>query len=193
MRKGIIIIISAVALCVIAGGVLILTGVIHIPFKTAEKEPQKPVLCVEYMGSYMLVDSNGTVTGSTPEKPEDIPEISGISFSQIVVGETLVASEEASYAYAWEIVDSLKRNDLPASKIYVSSDQQATVYTGKIRVLLGADKQTEDKLKELRDFYDDLKDLSGTLDMQELSHNNLGYSLKPDKKDKKDKKESQNK
>ena len=190
MKKGIIIIISAVALCVIAGGTLILTGVIRIPFQKAEKETQKPVLCVEYMGSYMLVDENGTVTGSSSEKPEDIPEISGISFSQIVVGETLTASEEAAYEYAWKIMDSLKRNDIPASKIYVSSDLQATVYTGKIRVLLGTDRQTEDKLKELRDFYDDLKDLSGTLDMQELSHNNLGYSLKPDKKNKK---ESQNK
>ena len=187
MKKGIIILISAVALCVIAGGALILAGVIPIPLKRAEKEAEKPVLCVEYMGSFMLVDGSGTVTGSTQEKPEEIPEISGISFTKIVVGETLAASEEASYAYARKIVDALKKNDLPASKVYVSSDLEATVYTGEIRVLLGADKQTEEKLKELRDFYDDLKDLSGTLDMQELSHNNLGYSLKPDKK------ESQNK
>ena len=186
MKKGIIIIISVVALCVIAGGVLILTGVIRIPLKQAKKETQKPVLCVEYMGAYMLVDENGTVIGSATEKPEDIPEISGISFSKIVVGETLVAAEEASYAYARTIVESLKRNDLFASKIYVSSDQKATVYIDSIRVLLGTDKQTEEKLKELRDFYDDLKGLSGTLDMQELSHNNLGYSLKPDKKDKKE-------
>jgi len=49
---------------------------------------------------------------------------------------------------------------------------------GNIKILMGQDVSTEEKLHDLRDFYDDVKGLSGVLDMQELSKNNLGYSFK---------------
>ena len=186
MKKIVILIISIIALCVIAGGVLILTGVIHLPWKQEAETKPEPVLCVEYMNSFMLVDESGVVTGNSSEKPEGIPVVNGISFSEIVVGEQLKPAEEAEYAYARKVIETLKKNDLSADEVYISSELEATVYMGEIRILLGPDKQTDEKLRDLRDFYEDTEGLSGTLDMQEVSHNNLGYSLKPDKEQKKE-------
>ncbi len=180
MKKRTIIIISAAAVCVIALCALFLTGVLKFPFPLKQKEetPKEAAFYVEYMNAYMLVDAEGYVIGSAAEQPTDIPEVRGLSFSSIVVGEQLEVQEKAAYEYAWKIVDSLKRNALPIREVYISSDLQATMYVNSVKILLGADNKTDEKLREMRDFFDDFKDLSGTLDMQEVSTNNLGYSFK---------------
>lgn len=179
MSKKLIIIISAAAVLVIAACTLFFTGVIKFPWPAKQEEkPKDAALYVEYMNACMLIDADGYVIGSAAEPPADIPKVSGITFTSIVTGEKLMPQEEAAYEYAWKIVDSLKRNALPISEVYISSDLQATLYVNSVKILLGTDNKTEDKLREMRDFYDDFKDLSGTLDMQELSSNNLGYSFK---------------
>ena len=179
MKRGTIIFIVAAAVCVIAACALILTGVIPFPWLKKETAQKQPILYVAYTDSCMLVDDQDVVIESTPEIPEGIPRVSGISFSSIIVGKKLVPVEEAAYQYARKIVEALSRNNLFANEVYISSDLRATIYVNNVKILLGTDDKTEEKLKELRDFYEDLKDLSGTLDMQELSQNNIGYSLKP--------------
>ena len=186
MKRRTIIIIAAAAVCVIAACVVLyLTGVIKLPFgDKAEKKQTSTspaVFYVEYMNTFMLVDNGGTVIGSVQEMPEEIPEVNGISFSNIIVGEQLIPEEEAAYAYARKIIDALKKNELYMREIYISTDLKATLYVNNVRILLGEDNKTEDKIREMRDFYEDFKDLSGTLDLQELSVNNIGYTFKLDK------------
>ena len=45
--------------------------------------------------------------------------------------------------------------------MYISSDLQATMYINKVKILLGVDDKTDEKIRDLRDFYEDLKDLLG--------------------------------
>ena len=181
MKKRTIIIISAAALCVIAACVLYLTGVIRFPGREEESVPQKPVFYVEYINTCMLVDADGTVTGSAAEAPTDIPKLNGISFARIIVGQELIPTDPNTFEYGRKVIDALSRNGVFVDEVYISSDLQATMYIGKVKVLLGVDDKTDEKIRDLRDFYEDLKDLSGTLDMQQLSVNNKGYSLRPDK------------
>ena len=179
MKKSTIIIISAAAVCVIALCTLFLTGVLKFPWgQKKEESPKKAELYVEYMNECMLIDHEGYVIGSVSEPPTDIPKVSGITFSSIITGEKLKPQEEEAYGYARRIVDSLQRNAIPISEVYISSDLQATLYVNSVKILLGSDNKTEEKLRELRDFYDDFKVLSGTLDMQEIGYNNLGFSFK---------------
>ena len=179
MKRTTIIIIAAAAVCVIALCTLFLTGVLKFPGgKKKEESPKKAELYVEYMNECMLIDHEGYVIGSVSEPPADIPKVSGITFSSIVIGEKLAPQEEEAYEYARRIVDSLQRNSLPISEVYISSDLQATLYVNSVKILLGVDNKTEEKIREMRDFFDDFKDLSGTLDMQEIGYNNLGFSFK---------------
>ena len=159
--------------------VLFFAGVIPFPDRQEETVPEKAEMYMEYMDAYMLIDETGYVIGSVSEQPEDIPKINGISFTNIVVGKKLEPVEENAYQYAKKIVDSLRKNGIPVNEVYISSDLEATMYVNSVKILLGPDHKTEDKIKEMRNFYDDFKDLSGTLDMQELSNNNNGYSLRP--------------
>ncbi|MBR3243443.1 MAG: cell division protein FtsQ/DivIB [Parasporobacterium sp.] len=177
-KKVIIIIISVAAVCIIAACVLYLRGVIRLPWGQSETPEPKAEMYLEYMDEFMLIDSNGVVIGSTSEPPEGIPKINGIDFPTIIVGEKLAPENEEAYAYAKRIVNALKKNSLFMREIYISSDLEASLYINDVCIFLGADNKTEEKLNELRDFIDDFKDLSGTLDMQELSVNNLGYTFK---------------
>lgn len=177
-KKILIIIISVAAVCIIAACVLVLTGVVNIPWFQKSKEEKTPVLYVDYMDTCMLVDDDAFVIKGVEEAPEDIPKVSGIEYYRIVVGEKIQPVVEEAYTYAKKIVDCLKKNALPISEVYISSDLEASLYVNDVKIMLGTDNKTEEKLNEMRDFFEDFKDLSGTLDMTELSKDNLGYTFR---------------
>ena len=179
-RRGlIIIIIAAVAVLVIAACTLVLTGVIKIKWKKdASPALSKPVAYIEYMHSFMLLDKDLNVTGSTTAAPTDIPKVTGLSFDKIVIGSHLDVKNPETAKYAMKLVDCIHKSSLEIAEVYVSADQTATMYVGDIKILMGVDESTEEKIHDLRDFFDDVKGLNGVLDMQELSKNNLGYSFK---------------
>ena len=177
MKKKLVIIIPAIAVLVIAACVLVLTGVIRLPHKQ-EAAPTKPVAYLEYMNSYMLIDKDMKVTGSEQEVPEGLPKVTGLNFDQIIVGRTLEVTNKEAAKYAMKLVDCIQKNNMDIAEVYVSLDLSATMYVGNIKILMGQDVSTEEKMHDLRDFYEDVKVLNGVLDMQELSKNNLGYSFK---------------
>ena len=177
MKKRIIIFICAVAVCIIAACILVLTGVIQLK-KDRSPALSKPVAYIEYMHSYMEIDKDMNVTGSSEEVPDGLPKVTGLSFEQIVVGSHLDVTNKEAAKYAMKLVDCIHKNDLEIAEVYVSPDLTATLYVGNVKILMGTDVETEEKLHDLRDFFDDVKNENGVLDMQELSKNNLGYSFK---------------
>lgn len=178
MKKKLLIIIPVIAVLVIAACVLVLTGVIRLPHKQETAAPTQPVAYLEYMNSYMLIDKDMKVTGSEQVVPEGLPKVTGLNFEQIIVGSTLEATNKEAAKYTMKLVDCIHKNSLDIAEVYVSLDLSATMYVGNIKILMGQDVSTEEKLHDLRDFYEDVKVLNGVLDMQELSKNNLGYSFK---------------
>jgi cell division protein FtsQ len=177
MKKKILIIIPVLAVLVIAACVLVLTGVIRLPQKK-EEAPMQAVAYIEYMNSFMLIDKNLNVMNSLQEPPAALPKVTGLDFEQIIVGEKLEPINKEAAKYAMKLVDCIHKNSLDIAEVYVSLDLNATMYVGNIRILMGQDEATEEKMHDLRDFYDDVKGLSGVLDMQELSKDNLGYTFK---------------
>ena len=177
MKKKILIPIAILAVLVIAASVLVLTGVIPLPQKQ-EEAPSHPVAYIEYMNSFMLIDKDMKVTASYQEAPADLPKITGLDFDRIIVGEMLEPTNKEAARYAMKLVDCIHKNSLDIAEVYVSVDLNATMYVGNIKILMGQDVSTEEKMHDLRDFYDDVKELSGVLYMQELSKDNLGYTFK---------------
>lgn len=179
-RKGIIVVVS-IALVLIVFCILFLTGVIKINLKS--NKDNKPnishaVCYVKYMNSFMLITAEGDVVASVDTVPEGLPEIAGISYKSIVVGEKIEPNEQKEYKYALKITENFKKNSMKADQVYISSDKSASVHVDDVKILFGKDEDTEEKIRDLRDFYDSLHDLKGTLDMTELSENNAGYTFK---------------
>lgn len=178
MKRKLIIIIVAAAVCVIAFCVLFLTGVIKFDKAEVKQDKSQAVAYVHYLDAHMLVGRDYQVYGSEVEAPSQLPEIAGVFFDNVVVGKKLALSNEPLAAYAMRIVESLRKNSISVDQVFVSESLDATLFVGNVKILLGKEANTEEKIHDLRDFFDEVKDLSGTLNMQELSKNNLGYSFK---------------
>ncbi len=179
-KKGIIAVI-AIAIVLIVFCILFLTGVIKINLKSNKEKNvniNQAICYVKYMNAYILISSDGVVVASFENAPNDIPEISGISFKSIVVGEKIEANEQKEFKYAIKIAETFKKNSMTLDQVYVASDKTASVYVGKVKILFGKDEDTEEKIRDLRDFYANLSDLDGTLNMTEISENNAGYTFK---------------
>lgn len=179
-KKGIIAII-ATAVVLIVFCILFLTGVIKINLKSNKEKNtniSQAICYVKYMNAYMLVNADSKVVSSKEEAPSDMPEILGISFNSLVIGEKIEANEQKLLKYAIKIAETFRKNSMLLDQIYVASDKTASVYVGKVKILFGKDEDTEEKIRDLRDFYANLSDLDGTLNMTEISENNAGYTFK---------------
>jgi len=180
-------IIAAVLLIVgiLAAGtfaVLLFTGKVTVgPIGSYEaSEAHEPCAYVDYMSSYILLDDEGLVISTSSDEPDEkVPKISGLKFSNVIIGQALETEEHDEMSYILKIIRELKNNDIrDVKEIYVSADGEATLYSNQIKILLGKDERVAEKIADLRDFYSEVADLSGTLDMQQVSDMNGGYTFK---------------
>ena len=104
--------------------------------------------CVKYMSSYMYFD---------------IPIIDGLDFGRVVLYEKLPISNEKVFEEMLNITQVLVGYGITVDKITISSDNNITLYIGKIEVYLGDSSELNGKIGELRDIWDKIKDLSGIL------------------------------
>lgn len=133
----------------------------------------------EYMDSYMLINKNGVITGSSFEKPADIPMISGVDVSGVIVGEKVQADDTDELEYAVSVVVSMATHKITGvSEVYITTGGEAIIYVNKVKILLGKDEDTDKKIGDLKDFYASVVGLEGTLNMQEVSDDDTGYTFK---------------
>lgn len=181
MKKIIITIISCVAAAaVIVCCSLYFSGVISFSATEDGGVSTTPTAYVEYMDMYLILNEDGVIIKSTMSVPEDdIPQITGLTMGNIITGETLEVSSTSAFDYALRVARQLKSNYiLGVDEIYVSEDEEITIYAKEIKILLGSDEDTGTKIGDLKDFYYTVVELEGTLDMQEVSASNIGYTFK---------------
>ena len=66
-----------------------------------------------------------------------------------------------------------------SSTVYLVSEEfESTLYIGNVKVLLGSSDDINQKLSDLSDMYEKIKDRSGTLDMKEVDRDGQGYAMK---------------
>ena len=174
-------------LCIAGAGtvaVLLFTGVINVDgIGTSNGSDHDAAACVSYMGSYIILDSDGMVVSTSAEDPREsdtaIPLVSGLKFSNVIIGQAMQLDNINDLNYILRIIKELKNNGIKdVSEIYISGDSEVTLYTGQVKILLGKEERVAEKISDLRDFYSDVAELSGTLDMQRVSDMNGGYTFK---------------
>lgn len=210
--KKTITVISIICVLIIAGGVLILTGVIDISSlfgkgspgsqissesQTAEDETgltqtnasdvsdssdqSGAVIWIEYMDTCVLVDKDGKVIGTSSLSPEGVMKLSGIGITKMVRGSRLEVDDQEAYDYGLDLTVKLAAVGIPdKGEVFISSDHSAIVYLKNIKILFGKNSDLLEKLEALRKFYNKVITLEGTLDMQELSRNKMGYTFRTD-------------
>lgn len=135
--------------------------------------------CVKYMGSYLYFDKDGIVVESSDKKQEDIVLVTGISFDYFVLDEKLPVKKEHIFDQVLVITQQLEKYGIFVERLNISADMEISLYWENIVVDLGADDDTmNDKIVDLNDMMENLKGLSGTLDMREYNTNGTGYTFR---------------
>lgn len=136
---------------------------------------------VKYLDTFMYFDKDGYVVESSSVKTAGVPQITGLKFDYIVLGEMLPVENPEVFNSILNITKLLQKYELSADTIYFNRSDEVTVYFGEVRVALGNDTVTlEDKLMLLPELLPSLEGKSGTLQMGVYDESGGKYTFKPD-------------
>ena len=137
---------------------------------------------VKYMGAYVYFDKDGYVVESSAIRTAGIPQVTGLSFDYIILGQPLPVQGEHEEVFGTilDLTKLLNKYELIADRIYFHSDEQITLYFGNVKVALGNEAaRLEDKLMRLPKMLPGLEGKAGTIQME--SYNEKGdYTFKPE-------------
>lgn len=136
---------------------------------------------VRYLGTYLYFDKDGYVVESSSVKTAGVPQITGLNFDHMMVGEPLPVENPEVFESILNITKLLDKYDLDAEKIFFRASGDITVYFGDVKVALGNDSATlEDKLMLLPGLLPSLEGKSGTLQMETYVEDRGRYIFQPE-------------
>ncbi len=123
---------------------------------------------VDYMGSHMYFDKDGTVVESSSRLLwEGIPLITGLDFDSIVLYRPLPVENDNAFTQILNLTQLVGKHGITVDKIYFDSRYNATLYIDQVRVMLGDKNNMEDKIAELSGMLPQLRGLRGVLHLEE--------------------------
>lgn len=136
---------------------------------------------VEYMDTYMYFDKDGYVVECSGVMTVGVPQIAGLDFNHVVLGEQLPVEDVNVFNRILELTKLLNKYELAADKIYFHTSREISIFFGNIRVALGSDNsRLEEKIMRLPKFLGDLAGKSGTLRMENFTEDNTIVPFQPD-------------
>ena len=143
---------------------------------------------VKYLDHYIYFNKDGEVVESSLVKTLGIPQVTGITYSHMVVGEKLSDEGDEIFRRTLNITKLLNKYELAAERIHFHDGGAITLYFGDVRVSLGNESaHLEDKIMNLvsrvpgenATMLEILEGRSGVLDMAEYSERGT-YIFTPD-------------
>lgn len=135
---------------------------------------------VAYLGRYIYFDKDGIVVETAEEKTLGIPQVTGLSFSHVILHEPLPVENQAVFEDILNITQLLEKYSLPVDKIYFSPDYEVTLIFGDARVAMGSSDDIDEKIMRLQYMLPSLEGKSGTLDLREYTEDTKTISFEPD-------------
>ncbi|MCM1058339.1 MAG: FtsQ-type POTRA domain-containing protein [Firmicutes bacterium] len=136
---------------------------------------------VKFMDTYMYFDKDGYVVESSGVRTAGVPQILGLDFGYMVVGQELPVEDRNVFNNILNITRLLNKYELKTDKLYFGENGEITAYFGNVKVTLGNDMNTiGDKLMLLPKLLPDLQGLSGTLQMETYMESGGRYIFKPE-------------
>ncbi len=136
---------------------------------------------IEYLGRYIYFDKDGTVVESSSVKTLGIPQITGLSFEYVIVGEPLPVTNSNIFYDILSVTQTLSDTGLTAQRIYFNSKEEMTIHFGDIKVAFGTSNYLNEKIDFLKGFLPKLEGKKGTLDIKNYGNNVKTYTFEPQK------------
>ncbi len=106
--------------------------------------------CVEQMGSYLYFDREGMVVESSRQRLMDVPLVTGLKFSKIVLRERMVTAKEGIFDVILDLARLIQKNELEVSQIAFGADDAVTLYVDGNVVSLGKKEHYDEALAVLK-------------------------------------------
>lgn len=135
---------------------------------------------VAYLGRYIYFDKDGIVVETSEERTPGIPQVTGLSFSHVILHEPLPVENQEVFEDILKITQLLEKYTLPVDKIYFSPDYQVTLIFGNARVAMGSSDDIDEKVMNLQYMLPSLEGKSGMLDMREYTEDTRMIPFEPD-------------
>ncbi len=140
---------------------------------------EKPIVgYINYMGCNMYFDKDGMVVESSSKTYSGVPEIAGLTFKSIVLDSKLDVGNDEVFSRILDITQAFDKYELDVKKVYFDSSYNVTLYVGDVKVILGSCEESMDKLYTLKQMYDKLDGLKGTLYMDNYDGNSSSIIFK---------------
>jgi len=136
---------------------------------------------VNYMGCNMYFDKDGIVVESSTDKYENVPEINGLKFNSIVLGERLEVGDYNVFDTVLDLTQSFDKYDIDVDKVYFDTSFNVYLYIGDVKVSLGKGDDFTDKLFELKQLSAKFGSLKGTLYLDEYNGDQSSIIFKKEK------------
>lgn len=132
---------------------------------------------IEYLESYMYFDKDGILVESSTRKIEGVPLITGLSFNHLVLHEELPVQDKKVFKTILNLTQLLKKHEITPDKIYFDKNLNMTLYFEKIKVLLGEDEGTDEKIARLQYLFPELIGLEGSLYMENYNEDSKNITF----------------
>ena len=120
---------------------------------------------IDYLGRNVYFDREGTVVEVSVTKTPGIPQVTGLNLDHIVLYEKLPVRNESVFKRILEITQLMTKYSITADKIFFDSSDNMTLYFGKVRVQMGQDTYTDEKMSNLSHIIPVLEGKEGTIDL----------------------------
>lgn len=135
---------------------------------------------VSYLGTYMYFDKDGIVVENSTVLTRSVPEVSGLKFNHIVLHEQLPVENPEIFQKILNMTNLLNKHGLSATKIYFDSSEAMTLHFKDVRVILGDEKEIDEKIMRLSAILPSLEDKSGVLHMETYSESAKDITFESD-------------
>ena len=123
-------------------------------------------LYIPILGQNAYFDKDGFVLETSTNIIPDVPKITGLSCSEVVLYEKLPLEDESVLRFLLNLTQTLKKYDLVPNEITFDKEEGAIVYYGDIRTIIGDEEYLSQKVIRLSEILQELSNKglsSGTL------------------------------
>ncbi|ROR30744.1 cell division protein FtsQ [Mobilisporobacter senegalensis] len=136
--------------------------------------------CIEYMGQILYFDKDGIIVESSKRKIDYVPYIVGLKYDKLVLNEKIETPNDKLLVTILNITQLIRKYQLPIDKISFSPNNEVTLISSDIRVLLGKHDLYDEQMANLKNILQKSGNLKGVLDMSNFTEENNTFVFKPD-------------
>lgn len=133
---------------------------------------------INYMECNMYFDKDGIVVDSSREKLEDIPEVTGIDYKNIVLYQKLDVKHPQIFQVMLDIIQLFKKYEIKLDKVHFDSYLNATVNCNGVDVELGGMDNLNEKINELSQMLPELEGKRGVLNLSNYNEDMTSFIFK---------------